>query len=224
MDTQDNRSYAAYAVMCELNRRELRKRLALFPDEQRYLAVIASGIIGAENARRMEETPAAVVESGKSFIEDMTAVAGQAQDGALRDILETCLVETMKDELRYCCSNCVNFRACLDMEHMPIGDLFRRRAEGEDTDDLKKETARYINEALQRTPHIDSDRAHLLCGDFRHQYTATAIGEVFNRYADIAAGLQNTYGIDYRKIQAEMVRINMDFFEKDRRTASGQRG
>jgi hypothetical protein len=224
MDTQDNRSYAAYAVMCELNRRELRKRLALFPDEQRYLAVIASGIIGAENARRMEETPAAVVEDGASFVEKLLGIADQGQDDAFRHVLETCMVETMKDELRYCCSNCVNFRACLDMEHMPIGDLFRRRAEGEDTDDLKKETARYINEALQRTPHIDSDRAHLLCGDFRHQYTATAIGEVFNRYADIAAGLQNTYGIDYRKIQAEMVRINMDFFEKDRQTASGQQG
>jgi len=222
--SQDNRTYAAYAVMCELNSREFRKRLTLFPDRQHYHVVLATGIIGAENARRVEETPAAVVENGRSFVEKLLGIAGQGQDDAFRHVLETCLVETMKDELRYCCSNCMNFHACLDMEHMPIGDLFRRRVEGKDTDGLKKETTRCVNEALQRTPHIDSDRAHLLCGDFRHQYPAATLGEVFNRYADIAAGLQHTYGIDYRKIQAEMVRINMDFVERDRQTASGQQG
>ena len=222
--SQDSRTYAAYAVMCELNSREFRKRLTLFPDGQQYHVVLATGIIGAENARRMEETPAAVVEDAKSLVEKLLGVADQGQDDAFRHVLETCLVETMKDELRYCCSNCMNFRACLDMEHMPIGDLFRRRAEGEDTDGLKKETVRYINEALQRTPHLDSDKAHLLCGDFRHQYPATTIGEVFNRYADIAAVLQHSYGIDYRKIQAEMVRINMAFVERDRQAASGKQG
>jgi hypothetical protein len=221
---QDNRTYAAYAVMCELNSREFRKRLSLFPDEQHYLVVLASGIIGAENARRVEETPAAVVEDGKSFVEELLGVADQGQDDAFRHVLETCLVLTMQDELRYCCSNCRNFHACLDMDHLPIGDLFRRRAEGEDTDELKKETVRFIGEALLRTPYIDTDSAHLLCGVFRHQYQPTTIGEVFNRYADIAAGLQHTYGVDYRKIQAEMVRINMDFAEKDRQAARGQKG
>jgi len=221
---QDNRRYASYAVMCELNSRQFRKRLTLFPHEQRYHVILASGIIGAENARRVEETPAAVVEDGKEFVEKLLDIAGPEQDDAFRDILETCLIETIQDELRYCCSNCASFDACLDMEHMPIGILFRRRAEGEETDALKKEIAYSVRQALQRTPHIDSDSAHVLCRDFRHQYPATTIGEVFNRYADIAAELQHSYGIDYRKIQREIVRINMDFVEKDRQTASGKQG
>src|SRR5512134_2901593 len=110
MQTQDNRSYAAYAVMCELNSREFRKRLTLFPDGHHYRIVLAAGIIGAENARRIEETPAAVVEDGASFVEKLLGIADQGQDDAFRHVLETCLVETMKDELRYCCSNCMNFR------------------------------------------------------------------------------------------------------------------
>jgi hypothetical protein len=217
---QDNRTYATYAVMCELNSREFRRRLSLFPEEQRYLAVLASSIIGAQNAGRVEETPAAVVADGNDFVEKLLDIAMPDQDEVFKDVLEACLIETMKDELRYCCSNCANFSACLDMENMPIGDLFRRRTYGDETDELKKEISYHINQALRHTPHLDSDSAHLLCRNFRHQYPATALGEVFNRYADIADELQRSYGINYRKIQMEMVRTNMEFVEKDRLTPS----
>ncbi|HYQ47627.1 MAG TPA: hypothetical protein VEP69_01050, partial [Thermodesulfovibrionales bacterium] len=67
-DMQDNRTYASYAVMCELNNREFRRRLVRFPDEQRYYVVLATGIVGAQNARRIEETPAAVVNDGDAFV------------------------------------------------------------------------------------------------------------------------------------------------------------
>jgi hypothetical protein len=215
---QDNRTYATYAVMCELNSREFRRRLSLFPEDQRYQVVLASSIIGAQNAGRVKETPAAVVADGNEFVAKLLDMAGPEQDDTFKDVLEACLIETMNDELRYCCSNCMNFSSCLSVENMPIGNLFRRRAEGEETDQLKKEIANHIDQALQRTPHVESDSAHLLCGNFRHQYPATALGEVFNRYADIAVELQRSYGINYRKIQLEMVRINMVFVEKDRLT------
>ncbi|NJD56787.1 MAG: hypothetical protein FIA94_10340 [Nitrospirae bacterium] len=211
---QDNRTYASYAVMCELNSREFRRRLALFPDEQRYHVVLATGIIGAENAKRIEETPAAIVDDGVAFVEKLLDVAGPVQDGPFRDVLETCLIAAMNDELRYCCANCMGFHTCLDLDNTPVGELFRRRAEGEDTDELRTACSQCVGQALQRTPHIDTDSAHILCGKFRHHYPATSIGEVFNRYADIAAELQRTYSLDYRKIQGEMLRINMDFVEK----------
>lgn len=218
-----NRTYATYAVMCELNSREFRRRLSLFPEDQRYQVVLASSIIGAQNAGKVEEIPAAVVAEGDEFVAKLLDMAGPEQGDAFKDVLEACLIETMKDELRYCCPNCANFSSCLNMENMPIGDLFRRRAEGEETDQLKKEIAYCIDHALQRTPHVESDSAHLLCGNFRHQYPATALGEVFNRYADIAIELQRSYGINYRQIQLEMVRINMDFVEKDRVTPGHRR-
>ena len=215
---QDNRAYATYAVMCELNSREFKKRLSLFPEDQRYQIVLASSRIGGQNAGRMEETHATVVSDAYEFVEKLLGLAGQEQDEVFKGVLEACLIETINDELRYCCSNCANFSACLEMENVPIGNLFRRRTDGEDTEALKKEIACCIDQALQRTPHLDSDNAHLLCGKFRHQYPATASGEIFNRYADIAAELQHSYGINYRKIQQEMIRVNMDFVEKDRLT------
>ena len=219
----DNRTYASYAVMCEINRRELRKRIDLFPEEQRSHVVMASGIIGAENAKRMEETPPGVANNGAEFVAKMMDLADPWQDGEFREVLERCLIDTMKDELSYCCPNCRNFTACLDLENTPIGDLFRSRAEGEEDDELKKETDAQIAKALQHTPHLESDCAHLLCQNFRHQYSATDIGEVFNRYADIAAAFQLAFGTDYRRIQQEMVRINMDFVEKSGQRASGER-
>ncbi|HYQ47974.1 MAG TPA: hypothetical protein VEP69_02810, partial [Thermodesulfovibrionales bacterium] len=190
----------------------------------RYYVVLATGIVGAQNARRIEETPAAVVNDGDAFVGKLLEVAGPEQDGTFRDILEACLIEMLSDELRYCCANCRNFQTCLDLESTPVGTLFRRRAEGEDTDELRSACARQVGEALQRTPYTDTDIAHMLCGSFRHQYAATSIGGVFNRYADIAAELQRTYGIDYRKIQGEMLRINMDFVEKSMQAESRKQG
>ena len=217
----DDRTFASYAVMCELNRRELRRRIGLFPGTHRHHVVMASAIIGAENARRMEETPPGVTDSSAEFVAQMMDVTELGQDGEFTGILETCLIETMKDELGHRCPNCTNFTVCLGLEDTPIGDLFRRCAEGEETGELKKEVALRISQALQRTPHLDTHSAHLLCENFLHQYSATDIGEVFNRYADIAAAFRQAFGADYRRIQQEMVRINMEFVNRNAQKTSG---
>ncbi len=206
--------YASYALLQELSRREFRKKLGLFPDEQRHYVVLAAGIIGAENAKRVEETPAAVVKDGEDFAAEMLDIVGPGQDEAFRGVLETYLIETMKDELRFCCSNCANFNACIDLTNLSVGRLFKARTEGQDSDELKQELAGQLSEILRRTPYLEADNAHKLCKDFRHQYTASSIGSVFNRYTDIAAGLQQSHGIDYRKIQQEIISLNMDFYAK----------
>jgi len=212
----DTKAYSSYAVLCELSNREFKRKLGIFPAEMRHYVILAAGIVGAELAKRTEETPEAVAEDGKEFVSELLGIVGPGQDDAFGAILEKYLIETIKDELRYNCPNCTNFNACLDMENLPVGPLFRRRTEGEETEELRKEIALQIDRALQRAPHIDTDRAHRLCKDFRHQCSATTLGEVFGRYADIAADLQNTYGIDYKRIQQEMILINMEFYEKSR--------
>ncbi len=209
-----NSTYAYYAILYELNSREFKRKLDLFPAEMRYYVVLANSIIGAENAQRVKETPEAIVRDSKEFVSKLLDVAGTDQDDICRDILETYLMETMKDELRYCCPNCANFSKCLDLEDLSLGPLFRRRANGEETDELKKEIALQIQEALQNTPYIDSDDAHKLCRDFSHQYSVSNIGEVFGRYSDIAAVLRNSFGIDYNRVQQEMITLNMHFFKK----------
>ncbi|MCL4457314.1 MAG: hypothetical protein M1147_10925 [Nitrospirae bacterium] len=212
----DHKTFSSYAVLYELNNRELKRKLDLFPEELRYYAVLANGIIGSENAKRLKETPEAVVEDSREFVEKLLGMASPETDDAFKEMLETYLIETLKDELRCCCSNCANFNSCLDMENLPVGLLFQRRVNGEETDELKREISLQIENALQRTPYINTDNAHKLCKDFRHQYSSSDIGEVFGRYSDIAAGLQVSFGIDYKNIQQEMISINMEFCEKDK--------
>lgn len=216
----DIRMYAVYAVLYELNRRELKRKLGLFPPELHYAVVLANSIIGAENAKRVKETPEAAVREGNEFVEKMLEMADQGADSGpdevFREILETHLVDTIKDELRCCCPNCANFNACLDIGNLSLGHLFQRRVLGEETAELKKEIALEIDKALKSTPHIHTDNAQTLCKDFRHHCPVSGIGEVFRRYADIALGLQETFDIDYRKIQQAMILINMEFFEKSR--------
>jgi len=206
--------YASYALLQELNRREFRRKLVLFPDELRHYVILSAGIIGAANAKRVDETPAAVVKDGVDFAAELLDMVNPGQDDAFRGVMETCLIETMKDELRFCCSNCANFNACIDLENLPVGHLFKELTEGQDSDELKREIALRINSALQKTPYLEADDAQNHCNDFRHQYTASSIGDVFNRYADIAAEFQQSFGIDYRKIQQQMISLNMDFYAK----------
>ncbi|MBA4374318.1 MAG: hypothetical protein C0402_15815 [Thermodesulfovibrio sp.] len=214
-DMSDIRMYAVYAVLYELNKRELKRKLDLFPAEMHYSVVLANSIIGSENAKRVKETPEAAVQHGSEFVARMLEVAAPVSDSGqkevFREILETHLVETIKDELRCCCPNCAKFTACLDIGDLSLGRLFQRRVQGEETDELKNEIALEIEKALQSTPHIHTENASALCKDFRHQYTASGIGAVFSRYADIALGLQEAFGVDYRKIQQAMIQINMDF-------------
>lgn len=210
-----NARYSSYAVLYELNNRELRKKLDLFPEELRYYAILANSIIGAENAQRVEGTPQAVVEDGVEFVSKLLGMASPGQDDTFREILEKYLIETMKDELRSCCPNCTKFNACLDIENLEVGNLFERRAQGEETGELKKEIALQVADALKGAPYIDTDDAHTLCKDFKHQYTVSNMGEIFGRYSDIAAELRNSFGIDYKRIQEEMISINMDFCRRN---------
>lgn len=207
-------TYTSYAILYELNSREFRRKLALFPEEIRYYVILASGIIGAENARRVKEIPGKVVEDGNEFVSRLLDVGNPGEDETFRTVLESYLIETIKDELSHSCANCSSFSECLDMENLSVGELFRRRANGEETEELKREIEMQIEKALKGTPYIDTDSAHTLCPDFRHQYSVSDIGEVFGRYSDIAASLKESFGIDYRKIQAEMISINMEFFSK----------
>jgi hypothetical protein len=211
----DSNKYSSYAIMHELNKREFRKKLELFPEELRYYVILANSIIGAENAKRVAGTPRAVIKDGEEFVSKLLSMVDPEKDAAFGEVLETYLIETMRDELRCCCPNCAAFEECLDIGNLSVGSLFERRVKGEETDDLKREIARQIDAALSRTPHVDTDTAHRLCEDFRHQYSASGIGEVFGRYADIASALQASYGIDYRKIQQKMVLLNMEFCEKE---------
>ncbi len=207
--------------MHELNNRELRNKLALFPEELRYYVILANSIIGAENAKRVAGTPTAVVRDGEEFVAKLLSMFDPEKDAVFRDVLETYLVETMKDELRSFCPNCASFEECLDIDKLTVGDLFERRANGEETEELKQEIVRQIDAALSRTPYVHTDKAHLFCADFRHQYSASGIGEVFGRYAEISAVLRDSFGIDYRKVQQKMVLLNIEFCEKENRRRDG---
>lgn len=207
-------TYASYAVMQELNRREFRRKLELFPAEQRHFVTLSEGIIGAANAKRIDETPAAVVRDGEAFAAELLEMIDPGQDASFREVLEACLIATMKNELRFCCANCSNFDACIDLDNLGVGHLFKKRSEGSDSEEIKTDIADRLDAALQRTPHLEADDAQALCTDFRHHTTTSSIGNVFNRYADIAAELQLSFGIDYRKIQQEMISLNMDFYAK----------
>ncbi|HSB30716.1 MAG TPA: hypothetical protein VLD55_03855 [Candidatus Sulfobium mesophilum] len=209
------REYSSYAIMYELNSREFKKKLILFTEDLRYYVILANGIIGAENAKRVAGSPAALIKDGEEFVGKLLSMVDPGRDVAFKEILETYLVETIKDELRCCCPNCERFADCLDLENLAIGGLFKRRVIGEETEELKQEIVRQVDAALKRTPHVDTDRAHRLCKDFRHQYSASDIGEVFGRYADIAYSLQDSYGIDYQKIQQQMILLNMEFCDKN---------
>ncbi len=209
-------TYSFYAVSFELNKREFRRKLGLFPEELRYYVILANSIIGSENAKRVAETPGAVIEDSREFTEKLLSMVSPEADEGFREVAETCLIEAMKDELRFSCPNCDNFGRCLDLENLPVGLLFRRRAEGEDTGEIRKEIAVQVDRALERTPYIDTDAAHESCRDFRHQYRSSNIGEVFGRYSDIAIELHRAFGLDYGKIQEKMIEINMEFCKKSK--------
>jgi len=207
--------YSAYAVLSELNAREFKRKIALFPEEQRYYVVLAGSIIGAANAARLGETPEAVVKDGEEFSSKLLEITDPADNEAFREVLEACLIETIKDELSCCCQNCRGFNSCIDMENLEVGQLFRRRAHGEETPALKAEIALQVAAALKNTPYTDTDIADRLCGRFTHQYSLSGVGQVFGRYAEIAAELQRRFGIDYLKIQQAIIRLNMDFAERN---------
>ena len=210
------RTYSLLAVLNELNDREFRRKLALVPAELRYYVMLGNAIVGAETSKRVQETPDAVVKSGGAFVSDMLHISAPHNDESFKEILEACLVETLKYELRFSCMNCRKFNECIDLENLSVGDLFERRVSGEETQELKDEISAHVSTALCRTPYLGVDDAHNQCKDFVHQYNAGSLGEVFGRYSDIAAALQREYGIDYGTVLRRMVAVNMDYCEKSK--------
>ncbi len=208
------RTFSLLAVLNELNDREFRRRLALFPAELRYYVILANGIVGAELSKRVQETPDAVVKRGGAFVSDMLNISAPRADEAFKGILEASLVETLKYELRFSCINCGKFNQCIDLDNLPVGELFERRVNGEETQELKDEISAQVSNALSRTHYLDIDDAHIRCKNFVHQYNAGSLGEVFGRYSDIAALLQKEYNIDHKTVLQQMVDVNMDFCEK----------
>jgi len=210
----DNSTYSLLAIFRELNDREFRKKLVLFPEDLRYYVVLAGGIVGSEVSKRVQETPKAVVEEGGAFVSDMLNLATPGENEAFKGILEEYLIATLKDELRFSCMNCREFEKCLDIGELQLGELFQRRINGEETQELKDAISAQITGALSKTPYLDVEDAHTRCGKFVHQYSVSGIGEVFGRYSDIAATLQQKYGIDHGTVLQQMVSVNMEFCEK----------
>jgi hypothetical protein len=216
----DTKQYSLLAVLHEINRRELKNKLDLFPEDLRYYATVASSIIGAENAKRIRETPAGVAENSEEFVSKLLEVTSFDDSESFRDVLGAYLIETLKDELKFCCLNCICFNRCLDNESLSerswlrLGGLFQRRVNGEETAQLREEISGEIEKALRNTPYVATDEAHRLCRDFIHQYNPSNIGEIFGRYSDIASSLQKQFGMDYKKFLQQMVSVNMNFIEK----------
>ncbi|HSW62947.1 MAG TPA: hypothetical protein VLH56_06540 [Dissulfurispiraceae bacterium] len=207
-------SYTQLAILMELNSRETQRKLHMYPKEMHYFAMLAASIVGAELSKRIAETPEGVAGKSDEFVSSLLNLAQPEKDGVFQGILETYLLETLKDELRFCCMNCKKFDACLATETLAVGELFRRRASGEEIEELRLEITRQVEAALDKTPYLHVEIAHELCKDFSHQYGASDIGAVFGRYAEIATVLHEKYGIDYRKIQQQMLSINMEFCGK----------
>jgi len=206
--------YSVLAVLHEINRRELKNKLTLFSEDLHYYVTAASSIVGAENAKRIGETPEGVTENSEEFVSKLLQITNFDEGGSFREVLLTCLLETLKDELRFCCLNCALFERCLDPVNLSVGELFLRRVKGEETTTLREDISREVEKALRNTPYVDAEDAHQLCRDFIHQSNPSNVGEVFGRYADIAVGLQSQYGLDYKKFLQDMVSVNMVFFGK----------
>lgn len=207
-------TYTLYAILHELNGREFRKKLDRYHQDQHFMVMLANSIIGSENARRIEETPRNVVQDSEAFVEKLVQITDHEKEDLFRQILQTHLIETVKDELSFSCPNCRNFLTCANIVNLNIGELFKQRVEGDETNELKKEIKSRVDIALENTPYLDSEEAHMKCNDFTHQYGLSGLGEVFRRYLDIAADLQKRFGIDYKSIQLRIIEINMDFERK----------
>lgn len=210
-------TYTLYAILHELSSREFRRKLDLYPQEDHFMVMLANSIIGSENAKRIDETPRDVVTDGEAFVQKLMQITEHEKEALFRKILEDHLIETIRDELRFSCPNCRNFHRCTNIVNLEIGKLFKRRVEGNESEELKDEIRSRIDIALENAPYLD-DGAHEQCKDFRHQYGLSDLGEVFKRYLDIAAALHKRFGIDYKSVQLRIVEINMDFARKENET------
>lgn len=211
---QDHAMFSLLAILKEVNDREFRKKIGVFPEELRFYATIAGSIVGLENSKRAQEALPGVMEKSEEFVSRLLGIAQLDPDETFREVLETCLLDSLRDEMKFCCFNCTRFSGCLELDSLSVGELFRRHTLGEETESLREEIARQVETALRKTPYTESDEAYAQCSRFVHHYRASAIGELFARYADIAATLRKQFGINYERILGEMVSLNMAFHEK----------
>lgn len=213
----DKQTFANLAILYELNKIEFERKLALYPETLRYYVLLASSIIGTENSKRLNEMPQELIHNNEEFVRKMLELSSITPDDAFRGILENYLIETLKDELRFNCLNCKEFRNCLDIKNQEeIGELFYRRVQGEETEELKREIRDKIYDIFKKIPYINTDNAAKMCLNFVHNYSCESIGQVFGRYADIAVALRGDFGIDYAKIQQSIIALNMEFYEKSK--------
>lgn len=204
-------AYTLYAILHELNGREFKRKLNDYPEELLYLVILAHSIIGAENAKRIRETPEAVVKDGTEFVTKLLSVTDPEQEVTLKGILEEFLIKTLNDELRFCCPNCINFNRCLDINNLTIGELFKKRVNGEESEELKNDIKALIDSAIVNTPFITADDANKHCNDFIHQYDVPSLGNVIGRYRDIASALREKFNINYNEVQLRIIDVNLEF-------------
>jgi hypothetical protein len=202
------------AILHELNDREFKRKLALYPAELRFYVILAGGIVGLENSRRTDGTPEAVIRDAEGFVAKLLVMIDPQRDTAFKIVLEAYFLEMIRDELRKSCANCRNFGKCLDVENLRVGEPFLRRINGEESEELKIEIRLQVGEALKKTPHVESDEAHRHCTQFAHQYTPSNIGRLFGRYTEIATALGESFGTDTRRLLNEMVSLNLSFCEQ----------
>lgn len=212
----DKITFSELAVLYELNKRASIKRLAAFSDDQKYFVMLAMSIVGAQNAKRVKETPQAVVDDSEGFVSKLLSLADAKSDDRFRHVLQACLLESLRDELRFNCTNCLGFNQCLNIESLTVGELFMKRVNGDESEALRKEISIAVEDALRKTPFVDCDNAHHQCSRFEHNYSSSSVADVFGRYAEIAAELKHEYNINYSEVQAAMLQLNMDFFEKSK--------
>ncbi|UCG79139.1 MAG: hypothetical protein JSV21_04735 [Nitrospirota bacterium] len=210
----EEQTYTIYAILHELNGRRFRSRLEHIPEEKHFLMTMATAIVGNEIAKRIEETPDAVASDSNAFVSKLLQLADPEQTEELAIVLGTVLVDTLEDEIRYCCANCKKFSQCTNIVNLKVGKLFKQRVLGDESRELIEEIRSRIDIALENAPYYDSNDAHEQCPEFVHQYDPVSLGDVFNRYRNIASDLAERFGLDYGSFQQKLIDINMEFVKK----------
>ena len=60
------------------------------------MLTVASSIVGAENAKRIRETPAGVTENSEEFVSKLLEITSFEDSDSFREVLGTYLVETLR--------------------------------------------------------------------------------------------------------------------------------
>jgi len=112
------------AILHEINKREFKKQALQISGGTPLFCNGGKQHHRSENAKRIRETPAGVTENSEAFVAKLLEITSFEESDAFREVLETCLVETLKDELKFCCLNCTRLNNCLDVEIFRSGNSF----------------------------------------------------------------------------------------------------